>query len=40
MQPVNQSQKQAVSLATYEIRILEFAANEITQPKTPAKSLS
>ncbi len=40
VQPVDQSQKQAVSLETYEIRILELVASEVTQPRTPAKSLS
>jgi hypothetical protein len=40
VQPVDQSQKQAVSLETYEIRILELVASEVAQPRTPAKSLS
>jgi hypothetical protein len=33
VQPVDQSQKQAVSLETYEIRILELVAIEVAQPK-------
>ena len=33
MQPVDQSQKQAVSLETYEICILELVASEVTQPR-------
>ena len=40
MQPVDQSQKRAVSLETYEIRILQLVAGEVTRPGTPAKSLS
>jgi hypothetical protein len=40
VQPVDQPQKQAASPETDEIRILELVAGEVTQPRTPAKSLS